>query len=109
MVEGETVLAAPVAMVGAVFIYFLSDRLLRAHKEPVCELTDDETRQVAAWLQVPPPIEEIDPSLPPAARSAARKTEGLRQAIAKHELKAVIAGIRRDEHGTLDALHKAID
>jgi len=47
-----------------------------------------------------PPIEEIDPSLPPAARSAARKTEGLRAAIAKHELKAVIAGIRRDEQAT---------
>ena len=25
-----------------------------------------------------PPVEEIDPSLPPAARSAARKTEGLK-------------------------------
>src|SRR3546814_20020250 len=47
-----------------------------------------------------PPLEEIDASLPPAARSAARKTEGLRQAIAKHELKAVIAGIRRDEQAT---------
>src|SRR3546814_10603091 len=47
-----------------------------------------------------PPLEEIDASLPPAARSAARKTEVLRQAIAKHELKAVIAGIRRDEQAT---------
>src|SRR3546814_15968564 len=47
-----------------------------------------------------PPLEEIDASLPPAARSAARKNEGLRQAIAKHELKAVIAGIRRDEQAT---------
>ena len=26
-----------------------------------------------------PPIESIDPSLPPAARSAARKTEGLKE------------------------------
>src|SRR3546814_6729291 len=47
-----------------------------------------------------PPLEESDASRPPAARSAARKTEGLRQAIAKHELKAVIAGIRRDEQAT---------
>jgi sulfate adenylyltransferase subunit 2 len=47
-----------------------------------------------------PPIEEIDASLPPAARSAARKTEGLRNAIAKHGFKAVIAGIRRDEQAT---------
>ncbi len=47
-----------------------------------------------------PPLEGIDPSLPPAARSAARKTEGLRMALAKHELKGVIAGIRRDEQAT---------
>ena len=47
-----------------------------------------------------PPIDDIDPSLPPAARSAARKTEGLRTAIAKHKLRAVIAGIRRDEQAT---------
>ena len=30
-----------------------------------------------------PPVEETDPSLPPAARSAARKTLGLKNAIAK--------------------------
>src|SRR3546814_19889874 len=42
-----------------------------------------------------PPLEEIDASLPPAARSAARKTAGLRQAIAKHALKGVIAGLRQ--------------
>jgi sulfate adenylyltransferase subunit 2 len=44
-----------------------------------------------------PPIEETDPSLPPAARSAARKTLGLRTAIAKHGFTGIIAGIRRDE------------
>lgn len=47
-----------------------------------------------------PPIEEIDPSLPPAARSAARKTAGLRSAIEKYEFKGIIAGIRRDEQAT---------
>ena len=47
-----------------------------------------------------PPIESVDPSLPPAARSAARKTEGLRSAIERYGLKAVIAGIRRDEQAT---------
>lgn len=47
-----------------------------------------------------PPLESIDPSLPPAARSAARKTEGLKIAIARFELNAVIAGIRRDEQAT---------
>jgi sulfate adenylyltransferase subunit 2 len=44
-----------------------------------------------------PPIEEVDPTLPPAARSAARKTLGLANAIAKHGFTGIIAGIRRDE------------
>jgi sulfate adenylyltransferase subunit 2 len=39
----------------------------------------------------------VDPTLPPAARSAARKTLGLRNTIAKHGFTGVIAGIRRDE------------
>lgn len=47
-----------------------------------------------------PPVEEIDPSLPPAARSAARKTEGLKRLIAAHGFTGLIAGIRRDEEGT---------
>ena len=47
-----------------------------------------------------PPVEVIDPSLPPAARSAARKTEGLKKILKKYEFKGVIAGIRRDEQGT---------
>ena len=47
-----------------------------------------------------PPIEKIDPSLPPAARSAARKTEGLKNILDKYKFKGIIAGIRRDEQGT---------
>ncbi len=47
-----------------------------------------------------PPLEDIDPSLPPAARSAARKTEGLKEIIKKEKFKGIIAGIRRDEQGT---------
>jgi sulfate adenylyltransferase subunit 2 len=47
-----------------------------------------------------PPIEEIDPTLPPAARSAARKTEGLKLALAKYGFDGLIAGIRRDEEAT---------
>ncbi len=47
-----------------------------------------------------PPIEEIDETLPPAARSAARKTEGLKKLIAEHRFTGIIAGIRRDEEGT---------
>jgi sulfate adenylyltransferase subunit 2 len=69
------------------------------------EMYEFRDRYAAEWQldflrEICPPLEEIDPSLPPAARSAARKTEGLRQAIAKHQLKAVIAGIRRDEQAT---------
>ena len=44
-----------------------------------------------------PPIDAIDPTLPPAARSAARKTEGLKLALAKHGFDGLVAGIRRDE------------
>ncbi len=47
-----------------------------------------------------PPIERVDPSLPPASRFAARKTEGLREIIAKYGFTGIIAGIRRDEQAT---------
>jgi sulfate adenylyltransferase subunit 2 len=47
-----------------------------------------------------PPLEAIDPTLPPAARSAARKTDGLKLALAKHGFDGLIAGIRRDEEAT---------
>jgi sulfate adenylyltransferase subunit 2 len=47
-----------------------------------------------------PPVEEIDPSLPPAARSAARKTYGLKNLIREHGFRGIIAGIRRDEQAT---------
>ena len=38
-----------------------------------------------------PPVEATDPTLPPAARSAARKTLGLKDAIAKHGFNGLIA------------------
>ncbi len=47
-----------------------------------------------------PPLETIDPTLPPAARSAARKTEGLKLALANYGFDGLIAGIRRDEEAT---------
>jgi sulfate adenylyltransferase subunit 2 len=47
-----------------------------------------------------PPVEDMDPSLPPAARSAARKTAGLRAMIDEKGFTGIIAGIRRDEEGT---------
>jgi sulfate adenylyltransferase subunit 2 len=51
-------------------------------------------------LEQCPSIEAVDPTLPPAARSAARKTEGLKQALVKHGFDGLIAGIRRDEEPT---------
>ena len=47
-----------------------------------------------------PPIEEIDETLPPATRTAARKTAGLKALIAEHGFTGIMAGIRRDEEGT---------
>ena len=69
------------------------------------EMYEFRDRYTAEWglnliLGDCPPIEEIDETLPPAARSAARKTEGPKKLIAKHHFTGVIAGIRRDEEGT---------
>ncbi len=47
-----------------------------------------------------PPIEQVDPTLPPASRFAARKSLGVKQAIEKYQFDGVIAGIRRDEQAT---------
>ena len=62
-------------------------------------------RYAAEWsldlkIERCPPLEAVDPTLPPAARSAARKTEGLRLAVAKYGFDGLIAGIRRDEEPT---------
>ena len=69
------------------------------------EMYEFRDRYTAEWglnliLGDCPPIEEIDETLPPAARSAARKTEGLKKLIAEHRFTGIIAGIRRDEEGT---------
>ena len=47
-----------------------------------------------------PPVAAVDPSLPPAARAAARKTAGLKALLAAEGFTGVLAGIRRDEEGT---------
>lgn len=47
-----------------------------------------------------PSIEQSDQSLPPASRFAARKTEGLKAALAKYNFNGIVAGIRRDEQAT---------
>jgi sulfate adenylyltransferase subunit 2 len=56
--------------------------------------------QLKLLVEPCPPLDTVDPTLPPAARSAARKTEGLKLALAKHGFDALIAGIRRDEEPT---------
>jgi sulfate adenylyltransferase subunit 2 len=62
-------------------------------------------RYAAEWkldlkLEPCPGIEEVDQTLPSAARSAARKTGGLKLALQKHGVDGLIAGIRRDEEPT---------
>jgi sulfate adenylyltransferase subunit 2 len=69
------------------------------------EMYQFRERYAAEWnldlkVEPCPPVETIDPSLPPAARSAARKTEGLKLAVAKYGFDGLIAGIRRDEEAT---------
>lgn len=44
-----------------------------------------------------PPESEMDPTLPPNSRAAARKTEGLKQLINDKKYRGLIIGIRRDE------------
>jgi len=44
-----------------------------------------------------PPEEDMDQTLPPATRAAARKTEGLKQLIKREQFKGIFLGIRRDE------------
>ena len=69
------------------------------------EMYDFRDRYAAEWglnfiREECPPLEMTDETLPPAARSAARKTEGLKLAIKKHGFNALFAGIRRDEEAT---------
>jgi sulfate adenylyltransferase subunit 2 len=47
-----------------------------------------------------PPEDEMDPTLPPATRAAARKTEGLKNYLRRERPQGVIVGIRRDEQAT---------
>lgn len=50
--------------------------------------------------EICPPIEATDPTLPHAARVAARKTEGLKNLLSKYKYDSLVTGIRRDEEGT---------
>ncbi|WP_375788894.1 sulfate adenylyltransferase subunit CysD [Bradyrhizobium sp. Pha-3] len=44
-----------------------------------------------------PPESEMDPTLPPASRAAARKTAGLKALIERESYRGIVLGIRRDE------------
>jgi di/tricarboxylate transporter len=46
-------LGVPIALVGGAYLFLFSDRLLRAHKEPICELTHSERQRYISELQVP--------------------------------------------------------
>ncbi len=48
-------------------------------------------------IELCPPEEEMDKTLPPATRAATRKTEGLKNILLKDAYKGLILGIRRDE------------
>lgn len=48
-------------------------------------------------IELCPPEEAMDQTLPPATRAATRKTEGLKNVMATHKFKGMLAGIRRDE------------
>ena len=69
------------------------------------EMYDFRDRYSKEWglkllVEPCPPIDQMDPSLPPAARSAARKTAGLKAVLAAEGFSGVFAGIRRDEQAT---------
>ncbi len=69
------------------------------------EMYEFRDRYVKEWnltliRETCPPIEEMDQSLPAAARSAARKTAGLKKVLDKEKFNGLIAGIRRDEQAT---------
>jgi sulfate adenylyltransferase subunit 2 len=66
------------------------------------EMYEFRTKYAKQWqldlvLGECPPVEEIDPSLPPAARSAARKTAGLKSLVTAKGYGGIFVGIRADE------------
>ncbi len=66
------------------------------------EVYEFRDRIVPEWgltLQVEtcPPESEMDPTLPPASRAAARKTAGLANLLRRGGWRGVLVGIRRDE------------
>lgn len=69
------------------------------------EVYEFRDRIVREWnldlrVETCPPESEMDPTLPPATRAAARKTAGLNALLEREQLRGVLVGIRRDEQGT---------
>ena len=56
--------------------------------------------QLELHVEMCPPEASCDPNLPPQARAAARKSEGLRALLTREAYRAVFVGIRRDEQAT---------
>lgn len=68
-------------------VYTLRDRLV-------------ETWDFDLHIEACPPDTEVDPTLPPASRAAARKTAGLRSVLSHLKFRGILVGIRRDEQAT---------
>jgi len=68
----------------------------------VYQFRDEVARrwQLDLRVELCPPEEQMDPTLPPASRAAARKTAGLKSLIAREGYRGIIVGIRRDEQST---------
>lgn len=65
-------------------VYAFRDQLVRDWKLPVLN-------------EMCPPESTVDPTLPPSARHAARKSAGLKALLGREGYKGIILGIRRDE------------
>lgn len=66
------------------------------------EVYDFRDKYVKEWnldldVEMCPPEDEMDPTLPPATRAAMRKTEGLKNVLRRDKYKGIFCGIRRDE------------
>jgi di/tricarboxylate transporter len=48
-----SILGIPIAIAGTVYLLVFSSRLLRAHKEPVCEVRQDESHRYVSELWIP--------------------------------------------------------
>ena len=69
------------------------------------EVYEFRDRIVTEWdldfrAELCPPESEVDQSLAPNSRAAARKTEGLKRLLVRGGFKGMIVGIRRDEQAT---------